>query len=286
MWFAIFGGAAIDVQRAAAPPPRRPTTWSQVDGAASVNFDGALFELLDQYPLASVTTVLVMVLVGIFFVSGADAASIVMGTLSERGTIEPSPSYRDLLGRADRCRRGGHADRRRTGGDASSALTGLQNITIVSALPFVLVMAGLCVALVKDLRRDPLMLRAELGNQLMEQAVIAGVVEHGHEDFAIVLEPNEDSDSARADADAERRRPLHGDRRVLPCRSRCRRCVVGSSGTAPGVTPRHAHEGRHQVPGPGGGLRAVRPLPTGRIRVPEVGRLVSGSGPDGASGRG
>jgi hypothetical protein len=64
----------------------------------------------------------------------------------------------------------------------------------VSALPFVVVMAGLCVALVKDLRRDPLMLRAELGTQLMEQAVIAGVAEHGHEDFAIVLEPTEDGD--------------------------------------------------------------------------------------------
>jgi len=94
-----------------------------------------------------------------------------------------------------------------TGGDASSALTGLKNITIVSALPFVFVMAGLCVALVKDLRRDPLMLRAELGTQLMEQAVIAGVVEHGHEDFAIVLEPTEDLDgspaAATADAEAE-----------------------------------------------------------------------------------
>ena len=55
-------------------------------------------------------------------------------------------------------------------------------------------MVGMCVALVKDLRRDPLMLRAELGTQLMEQAVIAGVAEHGHEDFAIVLEPTEDSD--------------------------------------------------------------------------------------------
>ena len=31
-----------------------------------------------------------MALVAIFFVSGADAASIVMGTLSERGTLEPS----------------------------------------------------------------------------------------------------------------------------------------------------------------------------------------------------
>ena len=37
----------------------------------------------------------------------------------------------------------------------SDALTGLQTITIVAALPFVLVMVGLAVALVKDLRQRP-----------------------------------------------------------------------------------------------------------------------------------
>ena len=44
-----------------------------------------------------------MLLVAIFFVSGADAASIVMGTLSQRGAIEPKQPRGDLLGRADRC---------------------------------------------------------------------------------------------------------------------------------------------------------------------------------------
>ena len=119
-------------------PARRGTTATTADdlvtkvrGVASVNFDGVLFQLLDQYPLASVTTVLVMVLVGIFFVSGADAASIVMGTLSERGTIEPSRRTVVFWGvltgavAAVMLIAGG------TGGDASSALTGLKNITIV-----------------------------------------------------------------------------------------------------------------------------------------------------------
>jgi choline/carnitine/betaine transport len=197
VWFAIFGGAAIDAQRVAATTAT--TADDLVSKAGGVNFDGVLFQLLDQYPLASVTTVLVMVLVGIFFVSGADAASIVMGTLSERGTIEPSRRTVIFWGvltgavAAVMLVAGG------TGGDASSALTGLKNITIVSALPFIVVMAGLCVSLVKDLRRDPLMLRAELGTQLMEQAVIAGVAEHGHEDFAIVLEPTEDNEPTADD---------------------------------------------------------------------------------------
>ena len=140
-------------------------------------------------------------------------------------------------------------------------------------------MAGLCVALVKDLRRDPLMLRAELGNQLMEQAVIAGVVEHGHEDFAIVLEPNEDSDSARAGADAARPPPgppLPDP--VPPVRRRKHRDGPRRN------TPRRHTKAATRSPGPGGGLRAVRLRPTGRIRVPEVGHLVSGFGQYGASG--
>src|SRR3712207_9312245 len=52
--------------------------------------EGQLFAVLGQYPLSTAATVLVMVLVAIFFVSGADAASIVMGSLSQRGTLEPS----------------------------------------------------------------------------------------------------------------------------------------------------------------------------------------------------
>ncbi len=101
-------------------------------------------------PLATVTSVLVMVLVAIFFVSGADAASIVMGTLSERGTIDPSKGTVVFWGVATGAVA---AVMLLIGGD--DALTGLQNITIVAALPFVVVMIGLCFALVKDLRIRP-----------------------------------------------------------------------------------------------------------------------------------
>ena len=62
--------------------------------------------------------------------------------------------------------------------------TGLQTITIVAALPFVLVMIGLAVALVKDLRNDPLMVRRQYAEEAVEQAVITGVTEHG-DDFVL-----------------------------------------------------------------------------------------------------
>ncbi|HSE69675.1 MAG TPA: BCCT family transporter [Nocardioidaceae bacterium] len=174
VWFAIFGGTAIKLQQ---------------DGADVVGDGSAeqqLFGMLGELPLATVTSILVMVLVAIFFVSGADAASIVMGSLSERGKLEPSRSTVIFWGVATG---GVAAVMLLVGGD--SALTGLQTITIVAALPFVLVMIGLSVALVKDLHNDPLMVRKRYAAEAVEQAVVTGVTLHG-DDFALTVEPSEE----------------------------------------------------------------------------------------------
>jgi choline/carnitine/betaine transport len=170
VWFCIFGGAAIREQQ------------QGVDVVGDGSSEGQLFGLLAQYPLATAASVLVMILVAIFFVSGADAASIVMGSLSERGAIEPSRRTVVFWGVA-------------TGAVAaimlilgsSDALTGLQTITIIAAVPFVLVMVGLCVALMKDLRRDPMMVRKRYAEAAVEEAVVHGVTEHG-DDFIISVE--------------------------------------------------------------------------------------------------
>src|SRR5215218_5910606 len=142
--------------------------------------------MLDHLPLSAVTTILVVVLVAIFFVSGADAASIVMGTLSERGAIEPKKPlvvfWGVLTGAVA-------AVMLLVGGGGAEALQGLQNLTIVAALPFALVMVGLAVALAKDLRTDPLMLRRAIGTEAVEAAVIEGVSNHG-DDFSLVVAGN------------------------------------------------------------------------------------------------
>jgi choline-glycine betaine transporter len=75
----------------------------------------------------------------------------------------------------------------------ADALTGLQTITIVAALPFVIVMIGLAVALVKDLREDPLMVRRQYAEEAVHQAVITGVTEHG-DDFVINVDRDPGSD--------------------------------------------------------------------------------------------
>jgi choline-glycine betaine transporter len=67
------------------------------------------------------------------------------------------------------------------------ALTGLQTITIIAALPFVVVMVGMAVALVKDLRHDPMVVRTRYASEAVDSAVIDGVTKHG-DDFIISVE--------------------------------------------------------------------------------------------------
>ncbi len=172
LWFAVFGGAGIAAQR------------DGLDVAGQGTTEGQLFAVLGQYPLATAATVLVMILVGIFFVSGADAASIVMGSLSQRGTLEPSRWVVVFWGVV----MGSVAAIMLLLGDDGAALTGLQNLTIIAALPFALVMAAMAVSLVKDLRRDPIVLRGNFASLAIEKAVVHGISRHG-DGFVLAVEP-------------------------------------------------------------------------------------------------
>ncbi|MEU9819078.1 BCCT family transporter [Pseudonocardia alni] len=160
VWFCIFGGTAI--------------TQAQQGAQFSDDSNVQLFQMLAAYPWATFTGLLVMLLVAIFFVSGADAASIVMGTLSQRGTIEPSKWVVVFWGSV----MGAVAVLMLvTGGE--NALDGIQNLTILVAAPFVVIMVLLCFALFKDLRRDKIVLRDEKGAQVLEQAVDWATDNHG-----------------------------------------------------------------------------------------------------------
>jgi len=170
IWFAIFGGAAIHAEQNGAK-------LSAIESA-----EGTLFGLLDTMPLATVTSVLVMVLVAIFFVSGADAASIVMGTLSENGTLEPRKPTVVFWGLAT----GAVAAIMLISG-GEDALNGLQTITIIAGLPFMVIMILMAVALLRDLHSDPMVVRRKYAQAAVEQAVVSGISQHG-DDFVLAVD--------------------------------------------------------------------------------------------------
>jgi choline/carnitine/betaine transport len=174
IWFAIFGGAAIQLQR------------SGTD-LASLDTEAQLFGLFDSMPaISGLLSVLAMVLVAIFFVSGADAASIVTGTLSQRGSILPSRwvvvFWGVMMGAIA-------AIMLAVGAGQDEALQGIQNITIIMAAPFALVMVVLCVALAKDLHDDPLMRKARRKEAAVDQAVEYGTRNYGDR-FVVSVKPH------------------------------------------------------------------------------------------------
>ncbi|WP_232665402.1 BCCT family transporter [Pseudonocardia sp. TRM90224] len=177
IWFAIFGGAAINLQR------------SGTDLAAQ-STEGQLFGLLNTMPLSGVLSVIAMVLVAIFFVSGADAASVVMGTLSERGSILPSRwvvvFWGVVMGAIA-------AIMLLVGAGQDEALKGIRDITIIMAAPFAIVMVVLCVALAKDLRNDPMMRRDRRSALAVERAVEFGTQKYGDE-FFMPVKPHSEAD--------------------------------------------------------------------------------------------
>lgn len=74
------------------------------------------------------------------------------------------------------------------GGGSGDALTGLQNLTILVAVPFMVVMIAMCWALMRDLRSDPLIVRGQKGAEVVELAVIAGHEQYDG-DFEIQIGP-------------------------------------------------------------------------------------------------
>ncbi|MER6117353.1 BCCT family transporter [Streptomyces sp. A0642] len=173
IWFAIFGGTAIKLQEAGALKGANATPEAQ------------LFGVLQQFPIPTVMSLLVMILVGIFFVSGADAASIVMGTLSQKGILEPAKWVVIFWGVVTGAVA---AIMLLIGNGKGDALAGLQNLTILVAAPFTFVMIGMCVALMRDLRQDPLIVRREFGVEAVESAVIEGHAKYAG-DFEIRIGP-------------------------------------------------------------------------------------------------
>ena len=121
---------------------------ANIAAAVAESPEAALFSTLEQFPLAAVTSFIAILLVGIFFVSGADAASVVMGMLSSRGTLHPKAWNVAMWGAL-------------TGAAAAVALlfgglNGLQTVAILAGGPFALIMIGMVYSLFKALREEKL----------------------------------------------------------------------------------------------------------------------------------
>lgn len=141
IWFAIFGGSAIHLDEIG------QSIWGDGDSTRQ------LFNLLETFPMGHVASILAMILLATFFITSADSASTVMGTLSQNGRLVADRKVTVLWGVLTAAIA---IVLLISGGDGT--LTNLQNVTIIAASPFVFVIIALMFAIVKALSNDPLYL--------------------------------------------------------------------------------------------------------------------------------
>ena len=136
IWFAIVGTTGIDLQSKGA---------ADLVGTVATP-ELSLFVALEALPFTTVISALSVFVIALFFVSGADAASVVMSTMASRGALEPPRVVTAVLGGL-------------MGVIASAlllvgGLTGLQQGAVLASVPFTVVLVLVAWCLLRALRED------------------------------------------------------------------------------------------------------------------------------------
>jgi glycine betaine transporter len=138
IWFTVFGGTAIHSDM---------TGDGSIGKAATADVNSAFFAMLGHLPLPTLTSAITIILVVLFFVSGADANTYVLSMLSTKGVLTPKRPVLVIWGAV-------------TGITAivlllAGGLAALQQAVILSAAPFTIIVVLLAISLMIELRRDP-----------------------------------------------------------------------------------------------------------------------------------
>ncbi|WP_257350916.1 BCCT family transporter [Pseudalkalibacillus decolorationis] len=137
MWMAIFGGTGLYLDL---------FQNTAIADAVSKDVTTAIFVLLNEFPLYTLFSVIIMVLIAIFLVTSADSAVFVLGMMTSDGNLNPSNMVKIIWGVL-------------LAGITivliiSSGLTGLQAASLVSALPFTIILILISISLYRSLSND------------------------------------------------------------------------------------------------------------------------------------
>ena len=135
LWMSIFGGAAIF-----------QVVQDGFLGAAEAALPVQLFEMLSQLPLASITSLIGIVLVIVFFVTSSDSGSLVVDTITSGGKLEGPLAQRVFWCVFE----GLVAIALLLGG----GLAALQAMAVATGFPFTILLLIMCFCIVKVLRSE------------------------------------------------------------------------------------------------------------------------------------
>ncbi|MEP1031870.1 MAG: BCCT family transporter, partial [Alphaproteobacteria bacterium] len=139
VWMAVFGGSALYQVEA--------DMGELADGLEDVSL--AMFQMLDNLPLASVTSFVAICLVLVFFVTSSDSGSLVIDSITAGGKIDVPVVQRIFWAVIE----GVVAGVLLFGGGVD-ALGALQAAAICVGLPFTVILLAMCLSLYLGLRHE------------------------------------------------------------------------------------------------------------------------------------
>ena len=148
LWFTAFGGSAVHMELMAAVDPNIASPG--LVEAVRADTGSAIFKLMESYPLTAALNGLIVVMIVLWFVTSSDSASFVIDMLTSGGDTNP-PKIQRLFWAG-------------TEGViaavllAAGGLGALQAASIVSGLPFAVVIVIMMYSLLRGLSRDRLIL--------------------------------------------------------------------------------------------------------------------------------
>ncbi|APX14573.1 putative transporter, BCCT family [Phaeobacter inhibens] len=136
LWMSVFGGTAI-----------HQVVADGYTGAQDAALELKLFKMLDQLPLASITSFVGILLVIVFFVTSSDSGSLVIDTITAGGKVDAPMPQRVFWCVFE----GAVAIVLLLGG----GLVALQAMVISTGLPFTVVLLLMCWAILRGLQSEP-----------------------------------------------------------------------------------------------------------------------------------
>ena len=138
LWMTVFGNTAIFLDMGVAA--------GQLSRDVAADASVALFQFFEFLPWPGLTSTLAVLLVAVFFVTSADSGSLVIDTLAAGGK-EDAPVWQRIYW----CALEGTSAALLL---LAGGLTALQTVTLVSALPFAIIMVLLVLGLLKGMKAD------------------------------------------------------------------------------------------------------------------------------------
>ncbi|WP_249871556.1 BCCT family transporter [Oceanobacillus saliphilus] len=148
IWFSFVGGTAM---------------WLESQGIiniSSLEAEEMLFGMLGTMPISTITSILTVILIAVFFVTSADSAIFVLSMHSTNGSLNPPNGIKLIWGIV--------LSVTAIALLYSGGLQGIQNVMIIAAFPFSIILLFMVYSLLKSLRLEQIRSNTKL--RLKEKA--------------------------------------------------------------------------------------------------------------------